>query len=447
MDDRADLLLDLRGWSLTRETAAGPVTLLRDLDLTLRRGEWVALAGANGSGKTSLLRWLAGEGSPLRVRCGLVFQDPGEPLVGATVAEELALGRPGLDPAPLLREFGLDGAAGLDPRVLSAGEQQRLGLAVAEAGGPELLLCDEPAALQDEAHARWLEERLRAWRARTGGAVLYATQRRSEALLADRLVVLAGGRIVADGPPASLVDRAPAAPLLAPPFPDREGAGAPPRRGAAGGVVAAWEGVSCRWPEGARGFAGVSLQLRAGDRIGIVGASGAGKSTLLACAAGLRAPDRGCCRLAGRALCARGAPDLGHGLALLAPQFPEHLFTRTSVAAEIALDPALVASGVEGVLAAAGLAPALAGRNPHDLSSGERRRLAVALVGLSGRPLLLFDEPTAGLDRDGARGVARLLRAAPAEAAVVVASHDAAFLAACGCDIHELRPDGLRPRA
>jgi len=448
VSERPDLLLALHGWSLTRETAAGPVTLLRDLDLTLRRGEWVALAGANGSGKTSLLRWLAGEGSPLRARCGLVFQDPGEPLVGATVADELVLGRPGLDPAPLLREFGLDGAAGLDPRVLSAGEQQRLGLAVAEAGGPELLLCDEPAALQDEAHARWLWERLRAWRARTGGAGMYATQRRAEALLADRLVVLEGGRIVADGAPASLVDRAPARDLLAPPFPDPEATGVSPRgRAGAETVVAVWENVSCRWPQGARGFAGVTLRLCAGDRIGIAGASGAGKSTLLACAAGLRAPDAGCCRLAGRALCVRGAPDLGHGLALLAPQFPEHLFTRTSVAAEIALDPALAASGVDGVLAAAGLAPALAGRNPHDLSSGERRRLAVALVGLSGRPLLLFDEPTTGLDRGGARGVAHLLRAAPADAAVVVASHDAAFLAACGCRTFELGPDGLQPRA
>jgi energy-coupling factor transport system ATP-binding protein len=448
VSERPDLLLALRGWSLTRETAAGPVTLLRDLDLTLRRGEWIALAGANGSGKTSLLRWLAGEGSPLRVRCGLVFQDPGEPLVGATVAEELVLGRPGLDPAPRLREFGLDGAAGLDPRVLSAGEQQRLGLAVAEAGGPELLLCDEPAALQDEAHARWLWERLRAWRERTGGAVVYATQRRAEALLADRLVVLAGGRIVADGPPASLVERAPARDLLAPPFPDLEATDVLPRgRAGAAPVVATWDNVSCRWPEGARGFAGVTLRLCAGDRIGITGASGAGKSTLLACAAGLRAPDTGCCRLAGRALCARGAPDLEHGQALLAPQFPEHLFTRTSVAAEIALDPALAASGVDGVLAAAGLAPALAGRNPHDLSSGERRRLAVALVGLSGRPLLLFDEPTAGLDRGGARGVARLLRAAPTNAAVVVASHDDAFLVACGCRIFALGPAGLQARA
>jgi energy-coupling factor transporter ATP-binding protein EcfA2 len=446
--EQPDLLLALRGWSLTRETAGGPVTLLRDLDLTLRRGEWIALAGANGSGKTSLLRWLAGEGSPLRARCGLVFQDPGEPLVGATVAEELALGRPGLDPAPLLAEFGLAAAAGLDPRVLSAGEQQRLGLAVAEAGEPELLLCDEPAALQDEAHARWLWERLRAWRARTGGAVVYATQRRAEALLADRLVVLEAGRIVADGAPAALVDRAPAADLLAPPFPDPAADDASPGgRAGAETVVADWEEVSCRWPEGARGFAGVSLRLRAGDRVGITGASGAGKSTLLACAAGLRAPDGGRCRLGGRTLCARGAPDLEHGLALLAPQFPEHLFTRTSVAAEIALDPALAAAGVGGVLAVAGLAPALAGRNPHDLSSGERRRLAVALVGLSGRPLLLFDEPTAGLDRVAARGVARLLRAAPADAAVVVASHDTAFLAACGCRIRELGPAGLRPRA
>ncbi len=449
MSERPDILLALRGWSLTRETAAGPVTLLRDLDLTLRRGEWVALAGANGSGKTSLLRWLAGEDSPLRVRCGLVFQDPGEPLVGGdrrrgTGARTSRAG----PPAPLLREFGLDGAAGLDPRVLSAGEQQRLGLAVAEAGEPELLLCDEPAALQDEAHARWLRERLRAWRVRTGGAVVYATQRRAEALLADRLVVLDGGRIVADGAAGRLWwigrrrwicwrRRSRTA----------EAADVSPRgRTGAATVVAAWENVSCRWPEGARGFAGVSLRLRAGDRIGITGASGAGKSTLLACAAGLRAPDTGRCRLAGRALCARGsARSRTRSARCWRRSFPStssrgRAWRRKS--RSIRRSPR---AGVDGVLAAAGLPPALAGRNPHDLSSGERRRLAVALVGLSGRPLLLFDEPTAGLDRGGARGVAHLLRAAPADAAVVVASHDPAFLVACGCRIFSLGPDGLRP--
>lgn len=463
MTDAAGTLVALRGWSLVRETPGGPVTLLHNLDLDLRRGEWVALLGANGSGKTSLLRWLAGDDSPLRVPAGLVFQDPDEALLAATAADELGLGRPDLDVPAWLAEFGLADIAAVDPRLLSAGEKQRLALAAVEAAAPAILLCDEPTALQDAAHAAWIVARVRAWRERTGGTVLWATQRRAEAALADRLLVFDGGRLVADGPPAAWLDREPVRGLLGDTAAAAGGAAAAPDGGAAtaagtataageggagggpgAGVVAAWEGVACR--HGPRGFAGVDLALRAGDRIGLTGPSGCGKSTLLAVAAGLRAPQAGAVRLGGRTLYGRGAPDLGHGAALLAPQFPEYLFTRATVAEEIALDPALAAAGAGALLAAAGLPAALAARNPHDLSSGEKRRLAVALVARSGRPLLLLDEPTAGLDRDGRARVAALVRAAPPAAAVVVASHDGDLLAGCCRAVYELGPAGLRRR-
>lgn len=70
----------------------------------------------------------------------------------------------------------------------------------------------------------------------------------------------------------------------------------------------------------------------------------------------------------------------------------------------------------------------------------------MALVARSGRPLLLLDEPTAGLDRDGRARVAALVRAAPPAAAVVVASHDGELLAGCCRAVYELGPAGLRRR-
>ena len=447
----AEPLLKLRAWSLVRDGPAGPVTLLRDVDFELRRGEWVALLGANGSGKTSLLRWLASELSPLRERAGLVFQDPDDSLIAATTADELGLGRPGLDPGPALRQYGLEAVGGLDPRLLSAGEKQRLAFAAVEAAEPAVLLCDEPASLQDAATADWLLERVVAWRARTGGAVVFATQSRREAARAERIVVLEGGRIAADGPRDALLDSPAARRLLEPRLEAGAAPIAPAEPAAIGGVaatgatepIAAWREVACRFAETGRGFGGVDLELRPGDRIGLTGPSGAGKSTLLACAAGVRAPTAGRCWLQGRPLCAARVPDLDHGAALLAPQFPEYLFTRLTVADEVALDPALAGPAVEAVLAAAGLPPECAGRNPHDLSSGERRRLAVVLVALSGRPLLMFDEPAVGLDAEGRARIGALLRGLPAGAAVVIAGHDIEFLRGCGCRILALGPEGL----
>ncbi|MFN2371145.1 MAG: ABC transporter ATP-binding protein, partial [Candidatus Krumholzibacteriia bacterium] len=74
----------------------------------------------------------------------------------------------------------------------------------------------------------------------------------------------------------------------------------------------------------------------------------------------------------------------------------------------------------------------------HDLSTGQRRRLALGLALGSGRPLILLDEPTAALDRDGRRMVLDMLDRAGDAAGLVIASHDRAFLAAAGCRLVEL---------
>jgi energy-coupling factor transporter ATP-binding protein EcfA2 len=203
--------------------------------------------------------------------------------------------------------------------------------------------------------------------------------------------------------------------------------------------------VGCRFPATGGGFGPVDLDLFSGQRIGLTGPNGCGKSSLLAVAAGLRRPDSGSCFLGQRRLYRDSEVDLDHGAALLAPQFPEYFFTRTRVKDEVELDPALARLDLPGILAWAGLPPGAADRNPYELSSGQRRRLAVALVLLSGRPLLLLDEPTACLDNPGRARLLELLAEVPADAAIVVASHDADFLAAGGFTIHELGPEGLKP--
>lgn len=192
---------------------------------------------------------------------------------------------------------------------------------------------------------------------------------------------------------------------------------------------------------------GVSFDIPRGETFALVGPNGCGKSTLLAACAGARRPDRGEVALGSRRLYARSALDTRHGLAMLSPQFPEYLFSRTTVAAEIAVDPGLADQPAGAFLAGLGLPADAAGRHPRDLSSGQRRRLALALALRSRRPLVLVDEPTVGLDGPGRRLARALLEEAPRDAAVVVASHDHRFLAALGCEVRRLGPCGLDPAA
>jgi energy-coupling factor transport system ATP-binding protein len=430
-----DPLLSLRGWSLVRRDPAGERVLLRDVDLEIPSGRWLAVAGPNGSGKSSLLKYLAGEDSPVADRTALVAQDPDEQLVAGTVAEELALGRPVAPGERELAEAGLAGLADRDPRVLSAGQKQRLTLAVACGLEPDLLLCDEPTALQDPVQAAWMLDRLAHW-LRGGGAdgraLVTATCDRNEIRRADELVVLDEGGIVRRGAP----DRLLADPLVDALLP-APSAAVPPPADADGPVVlevsgVAWEpgrgGPVCHLPD---------LQVRTGERVGVTGPNGCGKSTLLAAAVGLMRPGRGSVELAGRRLYRRGERDLDHGAAALAPQFPEYMFTAPTVRQEIAVDPALAGVDPAELLARLDLSAACLETNPHALSTGQRRRLALGLVLGSGRPLLALDEPTAALDRPGRRTVLDLLAEVADESGLLVASHDRDFLAAAGCRIVE----------
>jgi energy-coupling factor transporter ATP-binding protein EcfA2 len=447
------VLLQLRDWSLVRRTPTGEVPVLREIDLDLGAGRWLAVLGANGSGKSSLLKFLASDESPLTDSRAIMFQDPDEQIVTGTVERELTLGRPHLYWPTLLEEYQLGDLAGLDPRLLSAGQKQRLVLAVSLGSEPEVLFCDEPTSLQDDTQAAWVLDRLDQWREKTGGTLVTATCDRREAARADDLLVLKDGRVIRHGPRNELWDDPLVAELLGaeksmvgPVLSGRSswsGRSGPGSGTGQHAPILTLQRLGCRFHGGVAGFFDVDLQVQPGQRIGITGPNGCGKSTLLAACVGARKPDRGSVALNGRPLYHRLSRDLDHGLAMLAPQFPEYLFTRSTVAEEIALDPELKAWDLPQVLGAAGLPADIGERNPHSLSSGQKRRLALALVMLSGRPLLLLDEPTAALDCQGRDLAVKMVRLAPPGAALVIASHDRDFLRRAGCQCLELGPGGL----
>ncbi|CAN5679835.1 ABC transporter ATP-binding protein [soil metagenome] len=190
----------------------GDRTVLRGLDVDLRPGEFVALLGRSGSGKSTFLRALAGldrgvEGEiHVPAARSVVFQDP-RLLPWARVLENVVLGLDGSRRSvadagrQALAEVGLDGHEADWPKTLSGGEAQRAALARALVRSPKLLLLDEPFGALDALTRIRMHALVQQLHARHAPAVLLVTHDVDEAvLLADRVLVLTDGRISLDVP-------------------------------------------------------------------------------------------------------------------------------------------------------------------------------------------------------------------------------------------------------
>jgi ABC-type transport system involved in cytochrome bd biosynthesis fused ATPase/permease subunit len=186
-----------------------------------------------------------------------------------------------------------------------------------------------------------------------------------------------------------------------------------------GVVGVAIDGLSASWPTGPRVLDGLSLEVAAGERVGILGASGSGKSTLLAVLAGFL-PYEGSVRIGGVELRDMRGSDV-RGVVGWCPQLP-HVFD-TSVVENVRLArPDASDDDVRAALDAVGLGPWIdaqprgistsVGDHGALMSAGQRQRIGVARVLLGGHPVVLLDEPTEHLDEETAEVVAaELLRA------------------------------------
>jgi ABC-2 type transport system ATP-binding protein len=200
------------------------VVALDGVDLTIGAGEVVAVLGPNGAGKSTLFEVVLGLVRPdtgraevlgrapgnLHGRVGAMLQDAGLPdqITIAELVRLVARSYPAaLSLDDVIHRVGLTGKQDRTIGVLSGGERQRLLLALATVGGPELLLLDEPTAAMDtEARAGfWDQARTSVGR---GVTLVFATHDLAEAdAVADRVIVLQQGRIVADAPPSELKRR------------------------------------------------------------------------------------------------------------------------------------------------------------------------------------------------------------------------------------------------
>jgi energy-coupling factor transporter ATP-binding protein EcfA2 len=200
--ERRDAALVLDGvWHERRNGAA----VLRGVDLTIAPGERVALMGRNGAGKSTLLRHAAGLMAPTRGkvkasgRVALLLQDPNDYLLHERVGDEASM--------DALRAVGLEHVVDRHPRDLSGGQRQRLALAIVLDGPARAAVIglDEPTRGMDRAAKAALAERLHGF-ADDGAAVVVATHDPEFAAeVADRVVLLADGRPIADGPAATVL--------------------------------------------------------------------------------------------------------------------------------------------------------------------------------------------------------------------------------------------------
>ena len=478
-----------RGWGWRhagRKNAA-----LSGVDLDIAPGERVLVLGPSGSGKSTLMGGLAGllggaeEGeasgsltvdgvapADARGRVGLLMQDPEAQVVLARVGDDVAFGMenvgvPREEIWPRVEEslsaVGLDVPLDHSTTELSGGQKQRLAMASILAMGSGLLLLDEPTANLDPSGVAEVRDVVASVVERTG-ATLVVVEHRVDvwASLVDRVIVVADGRIAADGPLRQVLEEQGEAlrerGIWLPGDDVAAGVGPVPEPAPASSEAAPIARVTdlmIGYDQDAPVRSGINLTLERGVSTCIVGANGAGKSTFALTLAGLLKPIAGTVEVE-TSDGTRGDPHEWSSKQLLGRmsmvfQEPEYQFLASTVAEELAIGPRAagmseeeIAPLVEEHMEALGLTK-LARANPMTLSGGEKRRLSVATALISAPELLILDEPTFGQDRGTWLGLVRLLRAALARGVTLVSiTHDPAFVAAMGQRVVDLGQVGTR---
>lgn len=214
-----EVLIEARGARVRR----GGGVVLDGVDCRIRSGQVTAVVGTNGSGKSSLVLAMAGllesEGIDIRATAGMVFQNPEHQFLTRTVADEVEYGLTGPRGhrrdivTEALNEYSLEQVATADPFRLSGGQQRRLSLAAMTVMGDDVLLADEPTFGQDRRTTAAIAARLQHLAATGRAVVLVSHDLRLVAQLADQVLVLHEGRLLASGSPdevltSSILDRA-----------------------------------------------------------------------------------------------------------------------------------------------------------------------------------------------------------------------------------------------
>ena len=435
---------------------------LRNICLEIKEGEFVVITGPSGSGKSALALAMAGyiphvvEGTmtgevrvfgasttesalcDLAVTISLCLQDPEAQICTLTVEDEVRFGPENLalPVAEVLRREEESLSAidclhlrGRETVKLSGGEKQRVAISSMLAMNPGVLILDEPTSNLDPDASREVLLAIEKLR-RSRKITLVVIEHRLSPLLhmADRLIVMAEGEIRLEGKPDD-VYRQYLGMLNDNDCPRAQQSTPAMETSAQGAIVL--DVCDLRFKRGdSEVLRGISLQVRQGEFIGIIGPNGSGKTTFLECLAGLNQPDSGDIEVRGantrRVKVSAIARDIGFVF-----QNPNHQIFENTVGGEVTfasrnfgLDPEITARAAHRVLSEFDL-EAYEEFHPLRLSHGEKRRLNLCSVLPHGPTIIMLDEPFIGQDPlNAARIMAAALRLKTDGHTVLAVSHD-----------------------
>lgn len=438
--------------------------ILKGVDITIKKGEFIALLGRNGSGKTTFSKQLnailrPSEGTvtvdemgtrdadklyEIRQRVGMVFQNPDNQMVAANVEEEVAFGPENLGMESdtivarvkqALEQVRMWKRRKTAPNHLSGGQKQRIAIAGILAMHPDYIVLDEPTAMLDPKGRKEVMEALQRLNQEQEMTVILITHDMEEAALASRVILLADGQMRFDGRPekffgadALLAEMGMEAPLS---YRVQQAMGSAANLQSGAGEkrdkckidaldtfekdkdLLSLQHVSYIYSPGTAyekvALDDVNLSLGKGEIVGLAGHTGSGKSTMIQLLNGLLKPTGGTVTFEGKDIHAKGySGNYLRSKVGMVFQYPEHQMICDTVWEDVAFGPSkqgltgeACETRVEEALRFVDLPEKYYQASPLQLSGGQKRRVAIAGVLAMHPEYIILDEPAAGLDAAG----------------------------------------------